>query len=145
MESSFHYSLIFITLYFFFCFKNYILQKLAEWQEWVASQACDIGDDRDEGEKKSAFELFAEELQKSMFNIRKRLGGVRHQQLTTMLHDALSAHQAGDDSLHREWIRVLLNEYYDPQYDYLLEQRKDRIVFRGNAEDVEAYLASLIA
>lgn len=126
-------------------FRNYILQKLAEWQEWVALQAGDIGDDRDEGENKSAFELFAEELQKSMFNIRKRLGGVRHQQLTTMLDDALSAHQAGDDSLHREWIRVLLNEYYDPQYDYLLEQRKDRIVFRGNAEDVEAYLAGLIA
>lgn len=120
-------------------FRNYILQKLAEWQEWVAIQTGD------EGEQKSAFELFTEELQKSMFNIRKRLGGVRHQQLTTMLDDALSAHQAGNDSLHREWIRVLLHEYYDPQYDYLLEQRKDRIVFRGNAEEVEVYLAGLIA
>lgn len=123
-------------------FRNYILQKLAEWQEWIAIQAVDNSDEGGEGESKSAFELFAEELQNSMFNIRKRLGGVRHQQLTTMLDDALSAHQAGDDSLHREWIRVLLNEYYDPQYDYLLEQRKERIVFRGNAEDVEAYLSS---
>jgi tRNA 2-selenouridine synthase len=116
-------------------FCNYILQKLAEWQEWVVIHKPE----------KSAFELFAEELQKSMFNIRKRLGGVRHQHLTTLLDDALSAHEAGDDSQHREWIRVLLKEYYDPQYDYLLEQRKDRIVFRGNSEEVEAYLMSLIA
>lgn len=117
-------------------FRNYILQKLSEWQEWVAVQADD------EIEKKSAFELFAEELQKSMFNIRKRLGGVRHQQLTLLLNHALVAHKAGDDSLHREWIRILLNEYYDPQYDYLLAQRKERIAFRGNARAVEEYLFS---
>jgi tRNA 2-selenouridine synthase len=36
-----------------------------------------------------------------------------------------------------------LKEYYDPQYDYLLEQRKERIVFRGNATEVEAYLQAL--
>jgi tRNA 2-selenouridine synthase len=56
------------------------------------------------------------------------------------LDDALIAHQAGDNSLHREWIRVLLNEYYDPQYDYLLSKRADRIVFRGNATEVESFL-----
>ena len=78
-----------------------------------------------------------------MFNIRKRLGGVRHQELTSMLDNALAAHEAGDNSLHREWIRVLLSEYYDPQYDYLLEKRKERIVFRGNAAEVEAYLQAL--
>lgn len=126
-------------------FRNYILQKLAEWEEWVAVQGIYEVQGRDLIEEKSAFELFSEELNKSMFNIRKRLGGVRHQQLTKMLNDALSAHKAGDNSLHREWIRVLLNEYYDPQYDYLLEKHSERIVFRGNAEEVEAYLASLIA
>lgn len=117
-------------------FCNYILQKLAEWQEWVAIQAGDGI------KKKSAFELFAEELQTSMFNIRKRLGGVRHQQLTLLLNHALEAHKAGDDSLHRDWIRILLNEYYDPQYDYLLAQRKERIAFRGNTQAVEEYLFS---
>lgn len=126
-------------------FRNYILQKLAEWEEWVAVQGQIEVQGSDQTEEKSAFELFSEELNKSMFNIRKRLGGVRHQQLTNMLNDALSAHEAGDNSFHREWIRVLLSEYYDPQYDYLLEKNSERIVFRGNAEDVEAYLASLIA
>ena len=117
-------------------FRNYILQKLAEWEAFCTEEAST--------EKPRAFELFAQELRKSMFNIRKRLGGVRHQELTTMLDSALAAHEAGDNSLHREWIRVLLREYYDPQYDYLLEKRKDRIVFRGSAMEVEAYLQALV-
>ena len=117
-------------------FINYILQKLAEWEAFCTEEAST--------EKPRAFELFAQELRKSMFNIRKRLGGVRHQELTTMLDSALAAHEAGDNSLHREWIRVLLREYYDPQYDYLLEKRKDRIVFRGSAVEVEAYLQALV-
>jgi len=125
-------------------FRNYILQKLAEWQAFCAddSDIVSLEGKPYDGES-TAFELFAEELRKSMFNIRKRLGGVRHQELTTMLDDALTAHEAGDNSLHREWIRVLLEEYYDPQYDYLLEKRKERIVFRGNAVEVEAYLLNL--
>lgn len=117
-------------------FRNYILQKLAEWEAFCAADTSH--------ENQVAFELFAQELRKSMFNIRKRLGGVRHQELTIMLDNALAAHEAGDNSLHKDWIRVLLNEYYDPQYDYLLEKRKERIVFRGNAAEVEAYLQALV-
>ena len=117
-------------------FSNYILQKLAEWEAFCTEEAST--------EKPTAFELFAQELRQSMFNIRKRLGGVRHQELTTMLDSALAAHEAGDNSLHRDWIRMLLSEYYDPQYDYLLEKRKDRIVFRGSAVEVEAYLQALV-
>ena len=125
-------------------FSNYILQKLAEWEAFCAPNSTLVSlEGKPYDGTSSAFELFAEELKKSMFNIRKRLGGVRHQALTTLLDDALIAHQAGDNSLHREWIRVLLNEYYDPQYDYLLSKRADRIVFRGNAAEVEAYLTNL--
>ena len=130
-------------------FRNYILQKLAEWEAFCVEDSEIVsleGKSYDEISfpgKPPAFELFAEELRKSMFNIRKRLGGVRHQELTIMLDNALAAHEAGDNSLHREWIRVLLSEYYDPQYDYLLEKRKERIVFRGNAAEVEAYLQAL--
>jgi tRNA 2-selenouridine synthase len=125
-------------------FSNYILQKLAEWEAFSADDSKIISlEGKPYNGEMTAFELFSEELKKSMFNIRKRLGGVRYQELTVMLDDALEAHKAGDNSLHRQWIRVLLSEYYDPQYDYLLEQRKERIVFRGNAAEVEAYLQAL--
>ncbi|MFQ3171287.1 MAG: tRNA 2-selenouridine synthase [Oleispira sp.] len=125
-------------------FSNYILQKLAEWEEFSAddSKIISLEGKPYEGDL-TAFELFSVELKKSMSNIRKRLGGVRYQELAVMLDAALKAHEAGDNSLHRKWIRVLLREYYDPQYDYLLEQRKERIVFRGNATEVEAYLQAL--
>jgi len=126
-------------------FSNYILQKLAEWEEFCADDSKIISlEGKPYTGELTAFELFSEELKKSMSNIRKRLGGVRYQELATMLDNALEAHKAGNNGLHREWIRVLLNEYYDPQYDYLLEQRKDRIVFRGNAAEVEAYLLALV-
>ena len=125
-------------------FNNYILQKLAEWEAFCTYDSKIISlEGKSYSGDLSAFELFSEELKKSMSNIRKRLGGVRYQELTVMLDNALEAHKAGDNSLHRNWIRVLLSEYYDPQYDYLLEQRKERIVFRGNAAEVEAYLKAL--
>jgi tRNA 2-selenouridine synthase len=125
-------------------FSNYILQKLAEWEEFSTDDSKIISlEGKPYKGDLTAFELFSTELKKSMSNIRKRLGGVRYQELAVMLDVALKAHEAGDNSLHREWIRVLLNEYYDPQYDYLLEQRKERIVFRGNATEVEGYLQAL--
>lgn len=126
-------------------FRNYILQKLAEWEAFCAPESTLVSlEGKPYDGQYSAFELFSEELKKSMFNIRKRLGGVRHKELTAVLDNALVAHAAGDNSLHREWIRILLSEYYDPQYDYLLEKRKERIVFRGNADEAEAYLKQLI-
>ena len=97
-------------------FSNYILQKLAEWEEFSADDSKIISlEGKPYDGDMTAFELFSEELKKSMFNIRKRLGGVRYQELTVMLDNALNAHKSGDNSLHREWIRVLLSEYYDPQ------------------------------
>lgn len=111
-------------------FRNYILQKLAEWQAF-----CD--------DEQQAFDNFADELRKSMYNIRKRLGGVRYQEFSTMLENAITAHKGGDNSEHRVWIRGLLNEYYDPQYDFHLERRKERIIFRGDADEVQAYFSQL--
>lgn len=109
-------------------FTNYILRKQTEWQEHVGQEA--------------GFEPFAEDLRASLGRIRKRLGGLRYAQLSELLEQALSAHRQGDPHLHRLWIRALLEEYYDPMYDYQLSKKADRIVFRGSTEQVREYLAS---
>ena len=111
-------------------FNNYILHKLTEWRS-----AC--------GETQG-FARFADDLRQSLNNIRKRLGGARHQQLDTLLEHALREHQRGDSSSHRAWIRPLLEDYYDPMYDYQLERKADRVLFRGNRAQVRDFLLTRI-
>ena len=98
--------------------ENYILANFNE----LAGMAIT----RDE-----AFEHFSESLRDGLDRIRKRLGGMKHQELYALLECALDAHAQGDDSLHEEWIRELLVSYYDPMYDYQLASRHQCITFSG--------------
>ena len=75
-----------------------------------------------------------------MQRVRKRLGGVRHAEISAILEAAIAAHEAGDNSQHRDWIRPMLELYYDPMYDYQLNKKAERIVFRGSASEVRDYL-----
>ena len=83
-----------------------------------------------------------EHLPASFARIRKRLGGAQHREIGELLTAAL-AHD--DPDQHREWIRRLLTEYYDPMYDYQIAAKEDRIVYRGDAEAIGGYLAALSA
>ncbi|WP_222711489.1 tRNA 2-selenouridine(34) synthase MnmH [Parahaliea aestuarii] len=110
-------------------FRNYILHKLDEWQ---AAQGEEQG-----------FLSFAGDLRQSLARIHRRLGGQRYQALSAQLEAALVAHQRGDNSGHRAWIRVLLRDYYDPMYDYQLRQQRHEVLMRGAPAAVAEYLASL--
>ncbi|PIE82595.1 MAG: tRNA 2-selenouridine(34) synthase MnmH [Cardiobacteriales bacterium] len=109
-------------------FHNYILHKLDEWRRAV-------GDEQ-------AFDAFANDLQQSLSNIRKRLGGLHYQQIAAVMQHALEQHRRGDPSEHRVWIKILLTNYYDPMYDHQLSQKADRIMFRGSREQVRDYFSS---
>ncbi|HKM97516.1 MAG TPA: tRNA 2-selenouridine(34) synthase MnmH, partial [Buttiauxella sp.] len=41
---------------------------------------------------------------------------------------------------HLAWLSPLLEEYYDPMYRYQLSKKAQNIVFRGDYEQVEAWL-----
>ena len=89
----------------------------------------------------SGFALFSERLLQSLNNIRKRLGGERHQRLLAIMLAALEEQQrSGAVELHRAWIEGLLGEYYDPMYAYQREHKAARIEFAGNQAQVVAYL-----
>jgi tRNA 2-selenouridine synthase len=93
----------------------------------------------------AGFDAFAAQLRDALARIRKRLGGERHAQVTAQLEDALARHaRDGDVSGHRAWIERLLVEYYDPMYDYQLEGKLDRVVFRGSAEAVEDWVRARV-
>jgi tRNA 2-selenouridine synthase len=107
--------------------ENYILSNYREQVALCNSHAV-------------AFTAFADSLRLSLGNIRKRLGGARYQELSKVLEAALAAHQQGDPEPHKQWIEVLLRDYYDPMYDYQLKSKQRHVIFRGNFTEVLEFL-----
>ena len=82
-----------------------------------------------------------ETMRHNFQRIRKRLGNERYARFSAMLEEAWSEQlRSGNPEGHKTWIRALLEEYYDPMYDYQIEKKKERIIFRGNAEEILAFL-----
>lgn len=109
--------------------RNYILRKQQEWQAHAGEEA--------------GFEGFSEDLRSSLKRIRKRLGGARYADISAILEQAIEAHRRGDLDVHRVWIRQLLENYYDPMYQYQLGKTQSRVVFKGGPEEVLQYLQNL--
>ena len=95
------------------------------------------------GDVEAGFRAFQAYLLGSLDKIRKRLGGVRHAQVLTLMQDALKEQAlTGGTEAHLEWVRLVLLDYYDPMYDYQISRKQDRLIFRGTADEVRNYLAS---
>lgn len=108
-------------------FEEYIIMALAEYQSV-------LGDSR-------GFDTWAENLQNALDNIQRRLGGQRYQAIKAIMQDAILRHRtAGEPQHHKAWIRRLLVEYYDPMYDYQLEKKADRMMYRGEVDGVLEFL-----
>ena len=87
------------------------------------------------------FQNFADYWRESLGKIRKRLGGVHHQELIKILEDALSRyHSSGGSALFLPIIKTLLVDYYDPMYAYQINNKKNRIVFEGRADEIIDFL-----
>ena len=85
----------------------------------------------------------SERLLDDLSRIRKRLGGERQQRVAGLIERAFAEQAArGDNSAHRDWIRLLLTDYYDPMYEYQMSRREGRRLFRGTREAVVAYAAA---
>jgi len=93
-------------------------------------------------DKQVAFEHLSAGLQDSMYRIRKRLGAESHEEAQKLLANALQQQSLTDNfSAHKDWIRYLLNRYYDPMYDYQLSLKQERVVIRGTANQLRTWLA----
>jgi len=74
----------------------------------------------------------------ALARIRKRLGGLLHSRLETRVAGAFAAPAAEREALHRQWIRTLLLEYYDPMYEYQMERRGGSVLLRGSRREIIA-------
>ncbi len=107
-------------------FQEYIIESLAEHQSFYGEE--------------QGFQRWSEQLLNSIDKIQRRLGGLRHKELKILLSNAIQQQTSGNTGFHKEWIKVLLVEYYDPMYDYQLNKKQERVVFKGNKNDVFNYL-----
>jgi tRNA 2-selenouridine synthase len=106
-------------------YENYILQNLEDLMTQDATRA---------------FDHFATGLLESLERIQKRLGGQRYAELKAVMQDALAAHERGNPEAHKAWISELLTGYYDPMYDYQMNNRTKAPLFRGTQQEVVEYL-----
>ncbi|WP_114417522.1 tRNA 2-selenouridine(34) synthase MnmH [Marinospirillum perlucidum] len=84
---------------------------------------------------------FGGHLQAALGRIRKRLGSENYLKLLKILQEALACpDEKLSLALHRRWIEGLLDRYYDPMYHYHEQQKSERLIFRGSATEVQAFL-----
>jgi tRNA 2-selenouridine synthase len=88
-----------------------------------------------------AVEEFSRYLIDAVNAIRKRLGNTAHDEVRGSVLAALKhQEQVGSLVAHREWIFLLLADYYDPMYNYQLEKKAKRIKITGSRDVVTDWL-----
>ena len=98
---------------------EYVVEMLAEF---VAK----------DGEREG-FNSFSNYLLDSLERIQKRLGPARYDGIRKSIQAALLVQKkTGDIAKHYDWLKAILENYYDPMYEDQLNQRKEFICFRGN-------------
>ena len=79
-------------------------------------------------------------FQSSLYNIRKRLGLLLFDEISTMITNALIGLE---EVSNEDWIKKLLDNYYDPMYDYQLQSKIDRCIFKGYKTEVVEFMKEL--
>lgn len=73
---------------------------------------------------------------------KKRLGGERYQQIAGLMQSAFDTQQStGNAQEHREWIRRMLVDYYDPMYAYQLSRREGSRLCSGDRGQLHEFLS----
>ncbi|QFU24920.1 tRNA 2-selenouridine(34) synthase MnmH [Shewanella eurypsychrophilus] len=91
--------------------------------------------------EEAGFIAFSEYLSQSITGIKKRLGGQLHDEFQSIITHALNVQQQRNSTeAHLEWITLLLSKYYDPMYQFQLDKKQSRVVFKGNHQAMHEWL-----
>lgn len=81
----------------------------------------------------------------SVTRLQRSLGGDRTKAMVDLVNTAYAEQlRTGNIELHKTWIYMFLKEYYDPMYQYQIDNNTKTIVFRGNEDEVYEYLKAHI-
>jgi len=90
----------------------------------------------------NGFDNFANYWLRSLEKIQRRLGLERYQAMLKLVNSALQHYkEQGEAGGFYPVVEELLVGYYDPMYDYQIQKKMDRVVFKGDANEVLSYLA----
>lgn len=91
----------------------------------------------------TGLELWADYIRESVMRIEKRFGRESALEIIAVFEQAYKHQQAtGSKDKHRDWIEILLRDYYDPMYEYQIEKTTHDIIFEGNTHEVLEFLKS---
>jgi len=94
--------------------------------------------------EKDHLKEWVKDIQDAMKRINRRLGLERYKIVCTLFQEALDEQMKNSSlELYKVWIAYLLNEYYDPMYDYQIQKKASKILFRGNSEKIISYIKNL--
>ncbi len=89
------------------------------------------------------FDNFSNYWLKSLEKIQRRLGLERYKSIQVLVNNALDRYkELNEPTGFYPVVETLLVDYYDPMYDYQIQKKKDRVVFKGNVNEVLQYLNS---
>ncbi len=89
----------------------------------------------------NAFQQFSNYLLIALEKIQKRLGPARYEVAYKAMRHALNKQsKTGTIANHYDWLKVILENYYDPMYEDQLKKREAFICFRGNYLECKEYL-----
>lgn len=95
------------------------------------------------GDEKGPLEWF-ENISNNFNRLKKRLGSIRYNEVCNEFNQAFKKQLVtGRYDSHANWIKFFLENYYDPMYKYQLQNTSDKIIFKGNADEVLMYLREL--
>ncbi|MYC59932.1 MAG: tRNA 2-selenouridine(34) synthase MnmH [Gammaproteobacteria bacterium] len=100
---------------------DYILANLAAWEERSPGRGAAI---------------LEQSLLESLERIRRRLGDGGFRKTGALMRQAFTVERQESLALHRRWISLLLENYYDPMYEYQLARKLPRVRCRGRREEI---------
>ena len=77
-------------------------------------------------------------LMDQLEKISKRLGTDNYKKIDKQISIAF---QSNNKDEHHKWIQQLLQNYYDKMYDYQLDKKMGRCIYKGTWNDIEAFLS----
>jgi tRNA 2-selenouridine synthase len=100
--------------------REYVLEKLVQAQE----------------PREQVKYFFLENLKR----IQKKLGGLKYSEIEKMVRSAFDSKEFEIPETHAPWVKALLVHYYDPLYEKSLDRARDRILIRGNRNELASKL-----
>ena len=95
------------------------------------------------GEEKG-LEEWATYINSSIDRVQKRLGPVRHKLVSDLFNNAYKNQlSTGNYDAHCDWVQFFLEKYYDPMYQYQIDNMDRKILFKGNHDDLLEFLITL--